>query len=324
MLLPALPLSARAVRIYVTNGAGDTVSVIDPMTNEVVQVIQGIEKPDSIDFSPDGRRVYITNGSEYVVDVVDQKSGKIIKKVPLSAEPNTLAVTKDGGRLFVAIREGTDTGGLDVIDTTSLQRVRHIAMKGPIHDVYLTQDGKYLVTGSVEGKILTVIDVQTEQPVWDIKFDRGVQTMALESAPDGSCSRIFVNLHDLRGFAVVDFATHKEVDRIQLPTSGLHGAPATSHGIGVAPDGKTLWVNGNLSESANAVFVYSLPDLKFVGQAPTGSRSRWIAFSPDSKKVYETNAADNTVSVIDAKTLKEVAQIPVGQLPYNLYALLMP
>jgi len=35
-----------------------------------------------------------------------------------------------------------------------------------------------------------------------------------------------------------------------------------AHGIGVAPDGKSLWVNSTL---ANAVFEYSLPDLELLG-----------------------------------------------------------
>jgi DNA-binding beta-propeller fold protein YncE len=173
------------------------------VTDKVVQVIEGIEAPHDVHFSPDGRRVYIRNESEFVLDVVDQKSGTIIKKIPLSGRPNTIAVTKDGGRVFVAIREAP--GALDVIDTTSLERVKSIPMKGGLHDIYLTPDGKYVVAGSIEGKLLNVIDVQTEQPVWEIKFDKGVRTMAFESGRDGSTRRIFVNTSNIHGFDVVDF-----------------------------------------------------------------------------------------------------------------------
>ena len=60
--------------------------------------------------------------------------------------------------------------------------------------------------------------------------------------------------------AVVDFAARKEVARIKLPASATEfetdagRATSPSHGIGVAPDGKTLWVT---SIPNNAVFVYS-------------------------------------------------------------------
>jgi YVTN family beta-propeller protein len=75
MLLIALPLSATTVRIYVTNYAGDNVSVIDPETNKVVQVIEGVEGPHGIHFPPDGTRVYVSSEGENVLDVVDRESG---------------------------------------------------------------------------------------------------------------------------------------------------------------------------------------------------------------------------------------------------------
>ena len=49
------------------------------------------------------------------------------------------------------------------------------------------------------------------------KFDGGVRPMAIEAGPDGATRRVFVQLSDLHGFAVVDFAQRKEVARIQLP-----------------------------------------------------------------------------------------------------------
>src|SRR6267143_344716 len=262
------PSSAEAVRIYVTNSAGDTIDVIDPATNQVVQVIRGIELPHGIAFSPDGTRVYVSNEAESVLAVVDRTRGEILGKVPLSGRPNNLAITKDGGRVLVGIR--TKTGSLDVIDTASLQKIKSIPVDGPVHNVYVTPDGKYAVSGSIENKTATVVDLHTQQMAWEVKFDRPVRPMAFETNPDGSTKRIFAQLTGFHGFAVVDFAKQAEVARIKLPNQpggfgkaeGRAGVP--SHGIGVAPDGKSLWVN---STRANAVFKYSLPDLKLIGHA---------------------------------------------------------
>ena len=319
--LLAMPSLARTVRIYVANHAGDNIHVIDPVTNKVVQVIEGIEVPHGIEFSRDGKQVYITKESSNLLVVVDQKTGEIIKTVRLNGTPNTMVVTKDGGLVFVGLHE--PPGELDVVDTTSLKLVRSIPMKGPLHDIYMTADGKYVVAGSEEEKFLKVVDVQTEQPIWEVKFEREVRTMAIESGPDGSGRRIFVNLDRFHGFAVVDFVTHREVARIKLPddpsVAEFSGSPC--HGIGIAPDGKTLWVN---SKPEKVVYVYSLPDLKLLGHAPTGTLSEWVAFTPDSKTVYDSNGGDNTVSVIDAKTLKEVTRIPVGQIPERVSTLVLP
>jgi YVTN family beta-propeller protein len=327
MLLIALPLSARTVRIYIANHAGDNIDVIDPVTNKIVQEIQGIEIPHGVDFSPDGSRVYVSDEAENTLDVVDQKSGKITKRIPLSGHPNNLAVTKDGKRVFVCIAE--KPGALDVIDTASLERVKSIPMKGPLHNVYVTPDGKYAVMGSKEAKLLIVVDVRTEQPVWEVKFNEAVRNMAFERNPDGSTRRVFVTTSHLHGFAVVDFAERKVVAEIKLPDEPSGGKARFEpdvqrvpvHGIGVTPDNKTFWVN---SKFADAVFVYSLPDLKLLGHALTGVEPDWITFSPDSKMVYDCNPSENTVSVIDAQTLKEVARIPVGQSPKRNSTLVLP
>ncbi len=329
---PVAPSGSMA-RIYVTNSADGTVDVIDPATNNVVQVIRGIELPHGVTFSPDGARVYISDESESVLDVVDRKSGEIVKKVPLSGRPNNIAITRDGGRVLVGIR--TDPGALDVIDTTSLTRVKSIPVDGSVHNVFVTPDGKYAVSGSIENKAATVVDLHLEQAVWTVKFDSAVRPMAFETNPDGSTHRIFVQLTGFNGFAIVDFAKRTEVGRIKLPdqpggfgiAEGRTGTP--SHGIGIAPDGKSLWINSTL---ANAVFKYSLPDLKIVGyaalpevhplgRAPSGSVPEWITFTPDSKIVYVSNSGDGSVSAIDTNTLKEMAVIPVGEVPKRINTL---
>src|SRR5207237_10802677 len=60
LTLCALSAAAETARIYVTNSAGDSIHVIDPTTQKVVQVIEGIEGAHGIAFSPDGRRVYVS------------------------------------------------------------------------------------------------------------------------------------------------------------------------------------------------------------------------------------------------------------------------
>jgi len=323
-----------AALIYATSSAGDTIDVIDPAANTVVQVIHGIELPHGINFSPDGARVYVSNESESVLDAVDQKSGEILKKVPLSGRPNNISITKDGRRVLVGIR--APQGALDVIDTASMTRVKSIPVDS-VHNVYVTPDGKYAVSGSLEGQSATVVDLQTDQIAWKLNFDHPVRPMAFEVNPDGSTRRIFVQLSSFNGFAVVDFAKHSELARVTLPSEpggfgiaeGRVNTPA--HGIGVAPDGKSLWVNSTL---ANAVFEYSLPDLELLGHvslplvhplghAPTGSVPEWITFTPDSKYIYISNSGDRSVSAIDMQTLKLLAVIPVGEVPKRMNTLVL-
>lgn len=318
------------VRIYVTNSAGNTVDVIDATTNKQVQTIYGIELPHGVVFSPDGSRVYISNESESILDVVDGNTGHILEKVPLGGHPNNLTITKDGKRVLVGIREST--GWLEVIDTASLKKTKSIPVSGPVHNVYVTPDGKHAVAGSIDTKNLTVVDLQTDQAVWNLSLGSGVRPMAFETNPDGSTKRIFAQLSGFNGFAVVDFAKHVEEQRIKLPdqpggygiAEGRTGTP--SHGIGVTPDGKFLWV---ASTVANALFQYQLPSLKLLGyvelphvypqgQKPSGSVPEWITFTPDGKVLYVSNSGDRSVSAIDTEKRQLVAIIPAGEVPKRI------
>jgi len=334
LVLVPFPSWGSLVRIYVTNSAGDSVHVIDPATNKVVQVIKGIEAAHGINFSPDGARVYISNEAENTLDVVDRKSGRIVKKVALSGHPNNIAVTKDGKRVVVAVAE--EAGALDFIDTISLTRAKTIPVNGRQHNVYVTPDGKYSVSGSTRSNVISVVDLQTEQPAWELKLDAGIRPMTFDVGPDGSTRRIFAQLSNLNGFAVVDFAGRKEIEKIKLPDEPTgYGAQeqrlgSPSHGIGVSPDGRSLWVT---SLMANAVFVYSLPDLKLQGNValpelklkqfaqPLGALPNWVTFTPDGKLIYVSNSGIKSVSAIDTGAMKVVANIPVGEVPKRINTL---
>jgi len=311
-----LPLPAASVRILQTNSAGDSVHIIDPATNKVIGEISGIEVNHGVAAAPNGSRYYVSNEADRTLAVVDAKSLKVTKNIPLSGRPNNVAIGRDGRRVYVAI--AVAPGAVDVIDTTSLERVKSIPVKGAVHNTYVTPDGKFVIAGSIPGKVLTVIDSQTDQPVWSVPFENGVRPITFETNPDGSTKRMFVQISELHGFTVVDFATHKEVARITLPDvpgvaknlEGVQGSP--SHGIGITPDGKTLFAT---SKWYGHVYAYSMPDLKYLGKVATGTIPDWLTFTPDSKSVYVACAGDNNVAVIDVKSIKVMTRIPVGETP---------
>jgi YVTN family beta-propeller protein len=304
------------VRIIQTNSAGDNVHIIDPATNTVVAVINGIEVGHGAGAAPDGSRIYISDEAESSLDVVDVKTYKVIKRIPLSGHPNNMAVGRDGRRVYVGIIQ--EPGGVDVIDTASLQKVKTVPTRGTIHNAYVTPDGRYVVAGSIQGKTINVIDAQTEQPAWTLEMDLGVRPMTFNTNPDGSTKWIFAQLSGFNGFAVVDFATQKEIRRIKNPDlpPGKKTVPQgsdPSHGMAVTADGKTLVVCSRLN---NFLYSYSLPDLNPLGGAELGGKGAgWVTLTPDGKTAYVANPVTNDVSVVDIGSMKEVTRIPVGFVP---------
>ena len=304
------------VRILQTNSQGDNIHVIDPATHQIVGEIKGIPINHGAAAAPDGSRLYFSSEAEQTLHVVDAKSLQTLKKIPLTARPNNISISKDGRRVYVGIVSAP--GAVDVIDTATMEKVKSIPTKGGIHNVYVTPDGRYVVAGSIAGRLMTVIDQKTEEPVWTL-FEEGVRPMAFETNPDGSTKRMYVQLSNLHGFAVVDFAQRKEVARVELPNDipaekvdkGPFNA-SPSHGLGVAPDGRTLWVT---SRPNARVYAYSLPDIKLLGAVDLGGRPDWITFTPDSRQVYISTENTNSVVVVDVAARKEITRIKVGAAP---------
>lgn len=320
-----LGAGANSVRIIQTNSAGDSVDIIDPATNRVVGHIEGIEANHGVAVAPDGSRIYVSDEAENTLDVADGVTLQVIKRIPLSGRPNNVAISPDGRRVYVAIIQAP--GGVDVIDTSALQDIKTLPTKGSIHNTYVTPDGKFVVAGSIGGKTVNVIDARTDRTAWTLQMDLGVRPMAFAQNPDGSTKWIFVQLTDLNGFAVVDFATHKEIRRIENPQLPPGKSPVTagadpSHGMAVTADGKTLVVCSRLN---NTLYAYSLPDLKLIGGADLGGKgASWVTLTPDGTTAYVAMAVTNDVSVVDIASLKEIARIPVGFVPKRNATALLP
>jgi YVTN family beta-propeller protein len=326
LALAAQPASAEMVRIYATNSGGDSVVVIDPATNKAVGNLNGVEAPHGVVGSPDGSLIYVTNEAESTVDVFDAKTYKRIKQVKLSGHPNNLAVAKDGN-IVVAIAR--DPGALEIIDGKTLTSKKRILTNGRLHNAYVTPDSKYSYMGSTRTNILTVVDLAKEEIAWELNLGKGVRPMTADVNPDGSTKRIFVQVSELDGVRVVDFAQKKQVAIIENPKLPNrpdfieHRLDSPSHGLAVSPDQKTLWIT---SIPQNAAFAYDLADLKLkghvelptinvAGRKPMGSVANWAMFTPDGKQLYISNAANNTLTAIDAVGMKVNAVIPVGQAP---------
>ena len=200
----AVPLRAQSgkVRIIQTNAAGDNVHIIDPTTNEVVDVIMGIPIPHGVTSHPDGSTLYFSNEVDHTLDVVPTATLRVSAQIPLTGRPNNISITPDGRKVYVAIT-GSDAF-VDVIDTREQRNVRRIPMLGGVHNVFVTPDGKYVVAGMIGARTLTVIDTDTDRPVWSLHFDGGVRPMAFEQNPDRSTKRIFVQISNYHGFYVPD------------------------------------------------------------------------------------------------------------------------
>lgn len=112
---------------------------------------------------------------------------------------------------------------------------------------------------------------------------------------------------------VTDLATG---DVAELGDQALH-VSLSVHGLGLAPDGRTLFVS---DIADNRLVAYPLTDGQ-LGQphhAPVGVQPVHMVETPDERTVYVTNFGESSVSVVDTATWRTTGTIAVGLNPHGI------
>ena len=161
----------RLALIYVTNSAGDSIHVIDPATNKVVQEIKGV-----------GSRPWDCARARRLAGLCQQRGRHHARRLRSrergagqegAAEQSPQQHRGDQERRPHPGRHRARPGAVDVIDAKTLTRTKSILVKGRLHNIYVTPDGKHLITGSIPAKLMTVIDLEREVPVWELHVRPG-------------------------------------------------------------------------------------------------------------------------------------------------------
>ena len=137
-LLLALPaFSAHAGRAYVSNEDGQSVSVIDTDTQQVISTIEVGKRPRGLKLNSDGTRLYVAVSglpecppsvpdeecakqkrdlSADGIAIVDTRANKLLKVLKAGSDPEQFDLSKDGKRMFVA---NEDVATASVVDIDS-------------------------------------------------------------------------------------------------------------------------------------------------------------------------------------------------------------
>lgn len=305
--------------LYVDNSTDNTVSVIDVAAQKLIATVPVGTLPHAICSQGDGRKVYTTLESNFALKAIDTATNAVVATIPLPADPNECAVTQDGHYVVVALR-GNNTAA--IIDTTTNQIVKSLPIKGP-HNCFTPMGGSNDTVYCEEqrGFDIAKIDLKTMDIVSRIKVNGEARPFIV--TPDQKT--MYVALSALSGFAIVDVPNNMITEVVLPPTPGM---PCTiepgntpTHGIGLTPDQKELWVT---DVAGAGVYVYDVASKKLSAKIAVGKCPNWFGISSDGKYVAVSNAESNSASIIDAKTRKVLAEIPVGKGPKRVEIVEVP
>lgn len=211
------------------------------------------------------------------------------------------------GTLLVA-NKSSDT--LTLVDADSAEVIKVLPTGAGPHEVDVSPDGRTAVVANYGfirgGNSLTVIDVPTAAVTGTIQLGQ-------HSRPHG-----LVWLQDNRR-AVVTAQGSKHLLVIDLAARRITGAYPTdqegSHMVAIAQgDQPVAFVANTSSGSVTRVELRTGKVLSI----PTGAGAEGIAVAPDGATVWIAHYSDDSLKVLDADTLKTIADLKTGQFPIRV------
>jgi hypothetical protein len=211
-----------------------------------------------------------------------------------------MAMTPDGQYLFVPSFEGPLWYVVRAGDGEIVERIRPDSGS---HNTLVSLDGKEAYLAGLKSPLLTVVDTQTNRPVRAVgPFSASIRPFTV----NGRQTLCFVNVNELLGFEIGDMVSGRKLDRVVVkgfekgPTK-RHGCP--SHGIGLTPDEKELWL-ADAFNSRIHVFDATVMPPKQVASIAVREQPGWITFSVDGQYVYPS-----TGDVIETRSRKIITSL---------------
>jgi YVTN family beta-propeller protein len=189
---------------------------------------------------------------------------------------------------------------------TGAERARLATGDGP-HEVAVSSDGRLAVVtnygGRRAGDSLSVIDLSTPSVTRTLSTAPFSRPHGIEFVDEDT---LIVTLEADRSVALIDLD-----GRIGTAFETDQGG---SHMLVLSPDGSRVFVANMASGSATAI------DLADGSRriVPTGDGAEGIAVTPDGDELWVTNREDDSVSILDASSLRVLATVPAAGFPIRV------
>lgn len=211
-----------------------------------------------------------------------------------------MAISPDGRILYVPSLEGPLW---NVVDALTGDVVTKIETKSGSHNTIFGPDGSHVYLAGLKSPLLSIADSKSNTVVKQVgPFSNVIRPFTI----NGSQTLCFVNVNELLGFEVGDCRSGKKLYRVEVagyqkgPTK-RHGCP--SHGIGLTPDEKELWLADSYNSSVH-IFDATVMPPKQATSIKLRDQPGWITFSIDGRYAYPS-----TGDVIDTHTKRIVATL---------------
>ncbi len=244
------------------------------------------------------KRLYVSTIK--TLQSLDLTTGKLLWEKAFDGGCDRMAIAPDGKVLYVPSFEKDHW---NVVDGQSGAVIARIEPKSGAHNTVYGLDGKHVYMAGLRSPLLTVAETTTHTASKTVgPFSASIRPFTV----NGKQTLCFVCLNELLGFEVGNITTGEKLHRVEV--AGFqkgpvkrHGCP--SHGIGLTPDEKEIWVCDAFNQQMH-VFDATVMPPKQIASLKVRDEPGWITFSLDGKFAYPS-----TGEVFDVATRKVIATL---------------
>ncbi|MGC1303899.1 MAG: hypothetical protein WA840_16150 [Caulobacteraceae bacterium] len=311
---PNLPVS-HTDRVYAAEQFSNTVSVIDPASNQLLGVIRlGDPQPGNFSplyrgqvlvhgmgFSPDRRTIAVVSIGSNSVTFIDTRTNAVKATTYVGRSPHEAFFTPDGREVWVTVR-GEDY--LAVLDGQTYREIGRIhTPNGPGMTIF-SPDGKYGYVCSSFTPQLVVFDVKTHAEVGRVPQPSPF-CPNIAASPDGE--QVWYTLKDVGKTVVIN--ARPPFNTLKILDTG----PISNH-VNFVDNAKGHFAYVTVG-GLNEVLAFRRDDFSQVAAIPVGKLPHGIWPSGDGTRVYVGLENQDAMAAIDTLENRLIATIPIGQAP---------
>ena len=231
---------------------------------------------------------------------LDLVTDKLLWERTYESGCDRMSISPDGKVIYLPSLEKDHWKVVDAADGEVIERV---VPNSGAHNTICSLDGKYAYLAGLKSPLLTVVEMSGHTVVRSVgPFSDSIRPFTV----NGSQTLCIVTINKLLGFEVGDIRTGKMLHRVEVEgyeTGKLkrHGCP--SHGVGMTPDEKEIWVTDG-ANSAMHVFDATVMPPKQIASIKLRDQPGWITFSIDGTLAYPS-----TGDVIDTRSRKIITTL---------------
>lgn len=248
------------------------------------------------------KRLYIT--TTRTMTCIDLVSEKVLWEKPYEGGCDRMAIAPDGKVLYVPSFEKAHW---NVVDAISGDVIAKIVPNSGAHNTVYGGDGKHVYLAGLRSPLLTIADTATHTAARTVgPFAHFIRPFTV----NGKQTRAIVCINELLGFEIGDITTGKKLHRVEVPGFKIgpvkrHGCP--SHGVGLTPDEKEIWVVDAHNEHVH-IFDNTTDPPALKTSVKVRDEPGWVTFTlkgdlayPSTGDVIDTASKTITARLADEK-----------------------